>query len=102
MTDITIKPIAETKAITLLVENCPDLVVGHRAIAPREVEITYRWVAPEHSPAGVRQTEVQVTGPRRLKSGDLGQEITRNLWRDDDRPAWLRDLIDRHTPYVGR
>ncbi|KAB7850169.1 hypothetical protein [Streptomyces mobaraensis] len=93
--------IAEERRIKIAVTDVPDLPNDYGpTIAPSTVEITYWWRHPEHRedwrvPGAFM---VSVSGPRRLKSGGVGQaEITRELW-NDRRPEWVKELVAAHLP----
>ncbi|GAA1977284.1 hypothetical protein [Kitasatospora viridis] len=96
---------AEARVITLTIEGPPDLANwdGKFHIVPTTVEIDYRWEHPDHhdswyQPGGA---SIKVTGPRRLKSGGIGQqECTFEYHRTAGRecPAWLIELVAQHLP----
>ncbi|MDH6141132.1 hypothetical protein P3T35_003145 [Kitasatospora sp. GP30] len=96
---------AETRVITITVSDLPDLANwdGKFHITPATVELTYRWWHPDHRPEWFKpgRAAAKVTGPRRLKSGAVGQqECTFEFHADYGRehPNWLRDLIAAHAP----
>ncbi|MEU1433968.1 hypothetical protein ABZ438_07705 [Streptomyces sp. NPDC005786] len=97
----------EVVSILVPVTEVPDLLdpVTRRTVAPATVFIELsRTVRPnrEHTNA-----TVHVYGPRRLKSGELGKEISSFNWQTArnegfragvDRPDWLTAVIAEHLP----
>jgi hypothetical protein len=94
----------ETRVITLTVSDMPDLPSwdGKLHIIPATVEITYRWEHPDHRDDWYQpgQVRITVTGPRRLKSGGAGQQITSVFHEHGGRPRpdWLTELVNQHMP----
>lgn len=87
----------ETRTITLDVADAPDMKSPyHRdiTIAPRRLTITYRW----RETAGLYFIDPSVLGPRRLKSGGLGQGVDVGYLAPDRRPDWVNELVAQHTP----
>lgn len=88
----------DTRTISLAIEGAPDMTMPSRpgiTIAPRSMEITYRW----RETAGLYFTGVDMSGPRRLKNGSLGQSTSSaGYLSPDQRPDWVNDLVDQHTP----
>ncbi|KIQ67029.1 hypothetical protein TR51_06470 [Kitasatospora griseola] len=87
----------EDRIIVLAVEEVPDMKSPyHRTttIAPRRLEITYRW----RETAGLYFTGADVSGPRRLKGGGLGQSVDVGYLSPEQRPDWVNELVAQHTP----
>jgi len=95
MADTTITD--ETRSITLTVSGAPDMPVTYTkmTIAPARVVFTYRWTKT----GGLYSTSVEVSGPRRLKAGNLSE-----VWAEDkyvspkDWPAWVAELAATNEP----
>lgn len=80
-----------------------DPVTG-RTVIPRTVLIhLFRGVTPD---SDREWAQVAVYGPRRLKSGELGREISSFGWESQtqhgnslaERPDWLTELLADHLP----
>lgn len=75
-----------------------------RTVIPERVHVRFtRRVTPEED-GGREWASVTVYGPRRLKSGEPGQEIGSFGWAGtflgdpQDRPEWLTGLLADHMP----
>ncbi|MET7975788.1 hypothetical protein ABZW44_22635 [Streptomyces mirabilis] len=96
-----------TVAIATPAPDAPDLThpQGTRIVIPQRVELKLTRI---ETPDGCREWAlVSVHGPRRLKSGAPGREISiygweasANCWgrQSADRPTWLTRLLADHLP----
>ncbi|MFJ4828474.1 hypothetical protein ACIP79_00815 [Streptomyces sp. NPDC088747] len=93
--------------VTFALGDVDDLphVLGDRVVIPERVALRLRR---EETPAGMREWAiVGVYGPRRLKSGKPGQEISIHGWDkavndwghvSTRRPDWLTERLAEHLP----
>ncbi|MFJ5090015.1 hypothetical protein [Streptomyces sp. NPDC088674] len=91
-------------AVTVEVSDVPDLFdpITRRTLAPSQVRIDLRRADDRN------RAHVTVLGPRRLKSGELGQPITSIGWertaieslfsQPTERPTWLTNLLAEYLP----
>ncbi|WPO70259.1 hypothetical protein [Streptomyces sp. KN37] len=94
--------------VVVPVSDQPDLTdpATGRAVVPAFVQLHLRRDAG--MPKGDREyAVVSVSGPRRLKSGDIGKEVTTFGWErarnngrhgDVDRPDWLATVVSGLMP----
>lgn len=100
---------ATQTTVIVPVTGVPDLTdpSNGRTVIPARVELIVTRF--EGTPDGGRQsTYVAVIGPRRLKSGAPGREITTTGWQNErnkswrgtvaERPDWLSKLVTEHQP----
>jgi hypothetical protein len=98
----------ETKTEVLFPLHGPDLtdtVTGRTVIPERALISLYRRITPEQD-GGREWGHVAVYGPRRLKDGTAGHEISSFGWESTnglgptyvDRPEWLTQAIADNLP----
>ncbi|MEU0355701.1 hypothetical protein [Streptomyces cyaneofuscatus] len=94
--------------IVFLASGATDLTdpFTRRTLIPHRVELRLVHIATPDEDR--RWAHVAVHGPRRLKSGQPGHEISSHCWEDADpsasyrpdaaRPDWLTQLLIAHLP----
>lgn len=94
---ITARITNETRTITLTLDGAPDLTSPYyqnTTVAPVCLTITYRW----SETSGQYFAGPEVSGPRRLKAGGLGQTVNVGYLSPEQRPDWVNDLVAQHAP----